>query len=48
MNNQLQESSEREVVRAIIADERANAHYYQVLRRFVPNNSAKPETRLDS
>ncbi len=48
MNKQVQEMVEREVVRAIIADEHAHAHYYQTLRRFVPNNSAKPEARLDS
>jgi hypothetical protein len=48
MNKQGQESAEREVNRAITADENANAHYYQTLRRFVSGDSATPEARLDS
>jgi hypothetical protein len=48
LNKRSQEMAEREVVRAIIADEHANARYYQTLRRFVPNKSAKPEALLDS
>ena len=31
-----------------MADEHANAHYYQTLRRFLPGGSAEPEARLDS
>jgi hypothetical protein len=48
MNKQFQEAAEREIDRAITADEHANAHYYQVLRRFVPGKADKPEARLDS
>jgi hypothetical protein len=48
MNKQFQETVEREVSKAITADEHANAQYYQTLRRFVPVNLAKPEARLDS
>jgi hypothetical protein len=48
LNKQFQESAEREVVRAITADEHANAHYYQILKRFVPDSSAGPQARLDS
>jgi hypothetical protein len=28
-------TADREINRAIIADEQANAHYYQILRRFI-------------
>lgn len=48
MNKPAQESAQREVNRAITADENANAHYYQTLRRFVSGSSAVPEARLDS
>jgi hypothetical protein len=48
MNKQIQEMAEREMGRAIIADEQANSHYYRTLRRFIPDVSAKPEARLDS
>ena len=48
MNKQAQQMAEREVARAINADEYANAHYYQTLRRFVPGSSDKPRARLDS
>ncbi len=48
MNKQVQESAEREVTRAITADENANADYYQTLRRFISGESALPESRLDS
>jgi hypothetical protein len=48
LNKQIQQIAEREVDRAINADEHANAHYYQTLRRFVPGSLAKPQARLDS
>jgi hypothetical protein len=48
MNKRAQESAEREVNRAISADEHANARYYQTLRRFIPDRSSLPEARLDS
>jgi len=55
MNNLVQEAADREINRAIAADEHANAHYYQILRRFISSNSAipgeklrQPEARLDA
>ena len=48
MNKQFQESAEREVKRAITADENANACYYQTLRRFLTADPALPHPRLDS
>jgi hypothetical protein len=47
--NQLQrESVEREIMTAIIADEKANAYYYRVIKSFISCDSANPEARLDS
>lgn len=48
MNQQFQAAAEREVNKAITADEYANERYYQTLRRFVPGNAVKAEARLDS
>jgi hypothetical protein len=48
MNKQIQESAEREVNKAITADEHANAQYYLTLRLFVSGNSVKPKAKLDS
>jgi hypothetical protein len=48
LNRQLQETAEREVVRAITADEQAGAHYHQILKRFIPLSSDKPQAPLDS
>jgi hypothetical protein len=48
LNKQIQQMAEREVATAISADEQANAHYYQVLRRFVPDGSDRLQARLDS
>lgn len=55
MNNLVQEAADRELNRAIAADEQANAHYYQILRQFISSNSAfpgeklrQPEARLDA
>ncbi len=48
MNHQAREAAEREIIRAITADEQAVAQYYQVLRRFLPGELAKPEAKLDS
>ncbi|MFC2122923.1 hypothetical protein ACFLRP_04475 [Bacteroidota bacterium] len=55
MNNLVQETADREINRAIIADEQANAHYYQILRRFVSSNSIitdgilrQPEAKLNA
>ncbi len=46
MNKQVQEAADRELNRAILADEQANTHYYQVLRRFTSSKSALPEEEL--
>lgn len=48
MDKQGQEAAEREIIRAITSDEQANAHYYQILRRFISGKSSKPEAMLDS
>jgi hypothetical protein len=55
MNKLVQEAAERELDRAILADEQANAHYYRILRRFLTTKSAfseenpcKPDARLDA
>jgi hypothetical protein len=55
MNNLVQAVADRELYKAISADEQANTHYYQILRRFISSKSAfpekilrKPEARLDS
>ena len=46
MNNLVQEAADRELYRAISADEQANTHYYQILRRFITTKSAFPEEKL--
>jgi len=46
MNKLLQEAADRELYRAISADEQANTHYYQILRRFISSKSAFPEEKL--
>jgi hypothetical protein len=48
MNSQVRETAEMETNRAITADEKANALYYQTLRRFISGVSAKTQARLDS
>lgn len=55
MDNRVQETADREINRAIIADEQANAHYYQILRRFISGNSTttgeelrQPEAKLNA
>jgi hypothetical protein len=55
MNKQLQEAADRELDRAISADEQANTHYYYVLRRFITGKTSfseeklrQPEARLDA
>jgi len=45
MNKLLQEAADRELYRAISADEQANTHYYQILRRFISSKSAFPEEK---
>ena len=46
MNKLLQEAADRELNRAISADEQANTHYYQILRRFISSKSSFPEEKL--
>jgi hypothetical protein len=46
MNKLVQEAADRELNRAISADEQANTHYYQILRRFISSKSSFPEEKL--
>jgi hypothetical protein len=46
MNNLVLEAADRELDRAIAADEQANARYYQILRRFISSKPAFPEEKL--
>ena len=46
MNKLVQESADREIARAIGADEQANANHYRTLRRFISSKSASPEEKL--
>jgi len=46
MSNLVQESADRGLYKAISADEQANPHYYQILRRFISSKSAFPEEKL--
>ena len=55
MNKLVQESADREINRAIVADEQANAHYYRILRRFISSKSViagekphQPEAKLNA
>ncbi|MFC1945806.1 hypothetical protein ACFLW1_01250 [Chloroflexota bacterium] len=55
MNNLVQETADREIIKAIGADEQANTNYYQVLKRFISSKSAlpkehrhQPDARLDA
>ena len=46
MSNLVQESADRELYKAISADEQANTHYYQILRRFISSKAAVSEEKL--
>jgi hypothetical protein len=46
MNRQVLEAADRELNRAISADEQANTHYYHVLRRFITSKTPFPEEKL--
>ena len=46
MNDLVQEAANREINRAIVADEQANTHYYQILRRFISSKLAIPSEKL--
>jgi hypothetical protein len=55
MNKLVQEAAERELDRAILAGEKANSQYYQILRRFIPTKLAiseektcQPDAKLDA
>ncbi len=55
MNELVQEAADRETDRAIVADEQANARYYQILRRFTSSKSVitgkklcQPEATLNA
>jgi hypothetical protein len=46
MNKIVQEAADRELNRAISADEQANTHYYQILRRFISSKTLSVEEKL--
>ena len=46
MNNLATEAADRELDLAISADEQANTHFYQILRRFISCKSSVPEEKL--
>jgi hypothetical protein len=46
MNVLVQKAADRELNRAISADEQATTHYYQILRRFISSKSSLPEEKL--
>lgn len=46
MNKRIQEAADRELGRAISADEQANTNYYYILRRFISGKSSFPEKNL--
>jgi hypothetical protein len=48
MQRQDRGAAERETDKAITADEKANAFYHQIVRRFVSGVSSKPEAKRDS
>jgi hypothetical protein len=47
MVNLVQKAADRELYRAISADEQANTNYYQILRRFISSKSAFSEEKLN-
>jgi len=47
MQRPIKEGFEKEIVRAITADEQANAYYYHTLRRFISGDQAESEATLD-
>jgi len=46
MNRLLQEAADKELNRAISADEQANTRYCQILRRFISTKTALPGEEL--
>jgi hypothetical protein len=46
MNELVQKAADRELNRAISADEQATTHYYRLLRRFISGKSSLPEEKL--
>jgi hypothetical protein len=46
MPNPVQEAAGRELGRAISADEQANTHYHQILRRFISGKAPLPDGKL--
>jgi hypothetical protein len=45
MNKLVQAAADRELNRAISADEQANTQYHQILRRFISSKSSLPEEK---
>lgn len=48
MDRPWRESAEREIIKAITADENANTNYYQVIRSFVSQGAVKPQAGFNS
>ena len=46
MDKVVQEAADKELKKAISADEEANNHYYQILRRFITSKPSFPEEKL--
>jgi hypothetical protein len=46
MDKVVQEAADRELNRALLADEQANTHYYQIIRRFISGKPDFPEEEL--
>ena len=53
--DKVQEAADRELNRALLADEQANTYYYQIIRRFISGKSnfpdeeiRQPDARLDA
>ncbi|MGD1119178.1 MAG: hypothetical protein ABR886_06780 [Dehalococcoidales bacterium] len=46
MNELVQKAADRELNRAISADEQATTRYYRILRRFISSKSSFPEEKL--
>ena len=46
MDTLVQEAADRELYIAISADEQANTHYYQILRRFISSKTSFPAEKL--
>ena len=48
MTKAVQETVEKEINKAIIADEQVNAHYYETIRRFISTKSTTSDAKIDA